>query len=378
MPALYVATTSHGYGHAIRTSRILAEIRKRKPEVELIINTSLPERLFSSVIPGDIIFRDRPLDVGIVQSDSRTMDLPETLRRAVDLQNNGMRIAEQEGLFLKENNVDVVFGDIPPLASLVAHEAGVPCFQAGNFGWDFIYASLGKEFEEITDWYRFLYSQTDMLFRYPFSEPMSSFPRQLEVGLPVGKPRFSPEEVRRKLGLAPNDYCITIVFGGMGLAGVPYDNIDRFTSGNDRRVFLLYDKDLALQKENAVYAGDLTVVDLLQVSKLIFTKAGFGVLTDVFGAKVPIITVERNNFIEVPYLNAGLQKYFQWREVEERELFSDDWSFLLDPPAAISGPTPVDSLSTDGAQVIASRLLQALGYRQSDGPGAFHPNGGKI
>ena len=49
------------------------------------------------------------------------------------------RLATAESAYLKAHDVNVVVGDIPPLAFVSAAMAGLPAVAIGNFTWDWIY-----------------------------------------------------------------------------------------------------------------------------------------------------------------------------------------------------------------------------------------------
>ena len=49
--------------------------------------------------------------------------------------------ADREAAALQETRVDLVVGDIPPLAFEAAGRAGIPSIALGNFTWDWIYAA---------------------------------------------------------------------------------------------------------------------------------------------------------------------------------------------------------------------------------------------
>ncbi len=82
-------------------------------------------------------------DVGVLQSDSLTMDKAATLKEMQAIQAQQANLIEQEAAFLRAQQVDLVLADIPPLMGCIAKAAGVPCWLMGNFGWDFIYRPWG-------------------------------------------------------------------------------------------------------------------------------------------------------------------------------------------------------------------------------------------
>ena len=224
-PTLYVAITNHGFGHATRTAAVLATLQQRVPDILLILVTSAPRWLLESYLPGPFIHRPRKLDVGVIQTDGLTMDRPATLAQLQDLLARQRQLVAAEANFIRQNRVDLVLADIPPLATAIAQAAGVPCWMWSNFGWDLIYGDWGEPFAEIVTWVRDCFGQCDRLFRLPFHEPMAAFPQIEDVGLTGGTPHWSIAELRTQFGIATEpDRTVLLTFGGLGLAQLPYAN----------------------------------------------------------------------------------------------------------------------------------------------------------
>jgi len=132
-PILYLAITNHGFGHATRAASIAAEIQRLDPEIVLILVTTAPRSLLEAYIPGDFIHRPRALDVGIIQSDSLTMDKPATLEKLRQIKQQQRSVIASEVNFIRQNRVGLVLGDIPPLAASIAKSANVPGWMMSNF-----------------------------------------------------------------------------------------------------------------------------------------------------------------------------------------------------------------------------------------------------
>lgn len=186
-PAVYVALTPHGFGHAARTLAILSNLRQRWPEVRLIVATTSPTWLLQANMGGEFTHRPVALDVGVVQTDGITQDLAATHTALVALQAQRDALIAQEAALIRQEDVQLVFGDIPALAVAIAQAAGRPCWMASNFGWDFIYRDWGAAFGAVTAQMEADYGQCDRLFRLPFHEPMARFPRVEDVGLTAGR-----------------------------------------------------------------------------------------------------------------------------------------------------------------------------------------------
>ena len=48
-PVVYIAVTSHGFGHAVRSATIAAKLKDLCPDIKLILATVAPEWLLKSL-----------------------------------------------------------------------------------------------------------------------------------------------------------------------------------------------------------------------------------------------------------------------------------------------------------------------------------------
>ncbi|MGL6345192.1 MAG: glycosyl transferase, partial [Waterburya sp.] len=123
-PAIYLAVTSHGFGHAVRTATVAAQLQQLRPDITLIFVTVAPEWLLKSYVPGDFIYRQRIFDVGVIQSDSLTMDKQTTLSKMQQIIAQEKQIIAEEAEYIRNHNVGLILADIPALAAPIARAAG--------------------------------------------------------------------------------------------------------------------------------------------------------------------------------------------------------------------------------------------------------------
>lgn len=351
-PVLYVAITNHGFGHATRTASVVAEVQRLNSDILIVLVTTAPRWLLESYIPGDFIHRPRSLDVGIVQSDSFRMDLPATLEKWRQIRAQQDAIVAAEVNFIEQNRVGLIFADIPPIATRIARAAGIPCWMASNFGWDFIYQAWGGEFVELADWIRACFSQCDRLFRLPFHEAMSAFPVVTEVGLTGGNPRFAPEVVRADLGIqAPRERTVLLTFGGLGLEQIPYENVQQLPDWQ----FLTFDAQ-APELPNLIKLTDRRYrpVDLMPVCCQIVSKPGFSTFAEACRVGLPIITLTREDFAEAAVLLEGIQDYASHRILDNAAFFNGNWQFLREP---VYPPRQAEPIDVRGNETIASAIV---------------------
>jgi hypothetical protein len=351
-PILYVAITNHGFGHATRTAAIVATLQQMYPELVTILTTTAPRWLLESYIPGDFIHRPRAFDLGVVQSDSVTMDLPATLEKLRQIRSQQSQIIASEVNFIQQNRVGLVLADVPPLAAPIAHAAGVPCWMASNFGWDFIYRSWGGEFVEIADWIGECYGQCDRLFRLPFHESMSAFANIEATGLTGGSPRLEPADLRALFNLStPPERTILLTFGGLGLAQIPYENLQKFADWQ----FLTFDRQ-APDLPNLLKITDphYRPVDFMPLCGRIVSKPGYGTFAEACRVGVPIVTITRDDFAEAAVLLDGIRNFAHHQILSPPDFFQGEWEFLRQTPAP---PQHFEPLALDGNETIAQAII---------------------
>lgn len=365
-PTLYLMMTNHGFGHVVRSSAVANEIQKRCPDVLLILVTTAPRWLLDSYIDGDFIVRPRAFDVGVVQSDSLTMDYEATLKKWQEIRQQQRSLIAAEVSFIKQNQVDLILADIPPLATLIAQSAGIPCWMMSNFGWDFIYRAWGEEFLELADWISGCFNQCDRLFRFPFHEEMSAFTHQIDVGLTGGNPHFDIEQLREDLGIkTPPEKTILLSFGGLGLSQIPHHNIEKFSDFT----FITFDQNLPdlpnlIKVSNTSEALNINAnlskirpVDLMPLCGRVVSKPGYSTFSEALRLEVPVISLTREGFAEGPILLEWLQNYGEHQIISPAEFFDGNWDFLYQP---VQSPRLSEKLDKTGNEAVAQAVIDYL------------------
>jgi hypothetical protein len=360
-PTLYVSITNHGFGHAARTAAIAGVVQELLPEVQLIIATTAPRWLIASYVTGDFFYHACAHDVGVIQADSLQMNLPATLQKWQRIFDRQEEIVSSEAAFLQKMGVNLVLADIPPLAMSIAHRAGVPAWAAINFGWDFIYQDWGKEFADITQWIRACYGQCDRMFHLPLSESLDRFPVREPAGLTGGKSRYEAADVRQDLGLEQAEQTILMVFGGLGLQAIPYENVKLFPNWQ----FLTFDRS-APQLPNLRCIPDpanddatrrYRPVDIFPICDLVVSKPGYTTYAEAMIAELPVATILRSGFAESAIIQAGLQDYSHHQVIDSADFFTGSWDFLRQQ---VLPPRNSQSLPKDGTEQIAQAIVDFL------------------
>lgn len=377
MPTLYIAVTNHGFGHATRAASVATEVRQRCKlagiPLKLIMATRAPKWLLDSYLIGDYAHYPVGVDIGVLQSDSLTMDKAATLREVQAIQAAEDRIVAAESEYLRSQNVDLVLADIPPLMPKIAKAAGVPCWMMGNFGWDFIYKPWGEKFKGIVDWIESCFAQSDRTFRLPFCEPMPSFPNITDVGLTGGIPKYTKEYLRNVMASdVPPERTALLTFGGLGLAQIPYAALNKFPNWQ----FITFDPK-APELPNLYRVSDRAMrpVDWMVMCDRIISKPGYSTFAEACLLDKGVITITRECFAEAEILIKDIQDYAPHRIVQAEDFFSGDWSFLTED---LLPPKKSEKLNKQGQAEIAAAITEYLGKQversdQKAGEKSPHP-----
>ena len=350
-PSIYLAITSHGFGHAVRVATVAEELQQLRPDINLTFVTVAPKWLIRSYVKHDFTYRQQVFDVGVIQSDSLTMDRSATLNRMQKIIAQQNSIIAQEAKYIKDNHIGLVLADIPALATPIAHAAGIPCWMMSNFGWDFIYRHWGAEFVDLVSWIESYYQQCDRLFRLPLAEPMAVFPQITDVGLTGSKPQFSELELRQKFDITTQRAkTILLTFGGLGLKAIPYHNLSRFPDWQ----FITFDRNAPdLPNLLKIANQNLRPLDFMPICGRVFSKPGYSTFSEALCCDLPIVSLTREGFAEAAILLNGIQDYSHHQIVPTNEFFTGDWEFLHQ---ALLPPRLKEPLAKDGALKIAQEI----------------------
>jgi len=354
-PTVYIAITNHGFGHAVRAACAAAAIQNLCPDILLILVTTAPRWLLDSYIPGDFIHRPRAFDIGVIQSDSLTMDKAATLAKLKQIRASENSIIAGEVNFIQTNRVGLVLADIPPLAAKIAKTAGIPGWMMSNFGWDFIYRAWGGEFVEIADWIGECYSVCDRLFRLPLHEPMTAFPQITDVGLTGGTPAYPASQLREQLGVtSPPEKTVLLSFGGLSLQDIPYHTLSQFPDWQ----FITFDPNAPdLPNLLRILGRDYRPVDMMPLCGQVVSKPGYSTFAEALRLDIPIVSITRKDFAESPFLLEGIQNYAYHQIVTPKEFFLGNWEFLHQ---SLNPPRQSQPIAKDGADAIAQAVVHYL------------------
>lgn len=267
---------------------------------------------------------------------------------------------EQEAAILREAGVEVVLGDVPPLAFAAARLAGVPGIAVANFGWDWIYAGWqDRRFGPYIERIREAYGEADLLLRLPFSpaetEGFPAFRHVEPLPLITRQATRTRKQVRREIGVSDHATLVLLSFGGFDAEGLDLQALGKWSEYCFVITPLKGDGTSVPSNVLVLPRSQLDYLSLLAACDAVVTKPGYGIVVDALVARVPVLYTDRGAFREYPILVHALETLGRARHVPRDQVRAGDIGPHLDALLAVS--TPWCEMRGDGAQVIADRVI---------------------
>jgi L-arabinokinase len=343
---IFFYISGHGFGHAARSIELIREIRSQRPEARVVVRAAVPRWLFHSIAGPSVEVQELETDSGIAQLDSLRLDEEQTARAAARFFVNFDRRVAIEAEMIRGLGVDLVAGDIPPLAFAAAARAGVPSVAVGNFTWDWIY-SIYPAFDRLAPdtipAIRRAYSTATRALRLPLHggfEPMAG--RIEDVPFIARRSTRDPADTRRLLGISGDRPVVLPSFGGDG-ASLPLEALrqsKRFT---------------LIEPVREPPAG-LLYQDLVAAADVVVSKPGYGIVSECVANETALLYTSRGRFVEYDLFVAEMPQILRCRYLSQEDLLAGRWADAIE--ALVAQPAAPATAAVNGAAVAAERIVR--------------------
>lgn len=342
--------TGHGFGHGVRNSALIEALPR---EVEVDIYTSLPESFFRQELRRPYTLIPCEIDCGCLQTDTVEVDIQATLRRYAELDARRSESISHFAGVLRDRAVDLVIGDVPPLAFPIAKSAGLESWSLCNFDWADIYRPYVGKHPGYGDMLLRMeedYSLADRRIRFHPNMPDTLAGPSEEVGMVCrpGTPRRG--EFARRFGLDPGKKWCLIYVGSFGLGGVAWDRLARFAEWEFMGLYPLQGASAnyhVIEKDPTFRYADLTAS-----SDLVLGKLGYGLVAECLSLAKPVLFLGRKNFMEFSMLKETLESRGAGMEISLEKFLSLDLGDALEALAS----RPLEPLQASGVPQILEKM----------------------
>lgn len=360
--SIFYYISGHGFGHATRSAEVINALKQFRPTIPVFIRSWAPRTIFTQMCPGRSI-RYCKLDIGVVQKDGISMNIPETLREFGKLGDRLQNFISAEIKALREHNAGCIVSDIPGPAHRLAQSVGIPSVAVTNFSWDWIYEDWINEYPEagkIADAMRQDYSLCHELLRLPYAGSLQAFNTITDVPMLGRKARLPKDIVKKRLNIDNETRPLVLLsFGGMGLHSRTFTTIHQLRNFRLLTTFPTCNDHVTHLETLEKYG--ISYPDLVGAVDIVVTKPGYGIVSECAVNHTRILYTDRGPFREyeaildqLPYWNCSLyipQKTFlegRWKQYLE-ELMNMD-------PENVPGAS--EAARAEGASIAAECILK--------------------
>ena len=235
--------------------------------------------------------------------------------------------------------MNLVLGDIPPLAFAAAAAAGVPSVALGNFTWDWIYAGYPDVPPALLRAIRGAYAQASLVLRLPMSggfEGLQATTR--DIPFIARASRQHPDDVRRALGVPEDKPMVLTSFGAYGLENFDKASLDHL-------------RDYTVITNESPEGGTFDYQDLVRAADVVVTKPGYGIISECIANDTAMLYTSRGYFPEYDVLVREMPKYLRAQFIEQDDLLAGRWGPSLE--RLLASPMPPSKPAVNGAAVAA-------------------------
>ena len=346
--------SGHGYGHTTRCLEVIKKIQLYSPKIYIHIQTEAPAWLFPLNLEQNYKLIQKTCDIGAVQNNCYDVDPQGTLKKFAKFYSFFPDRIREEVEYIRKNRIDLIVGDIPPLAFCVAREANIPSIGITNFSWDWIYEPYTQNFPEfrwIIERIKDAYNKSNLLLRLPFFGNLSAFPNCLDIPLVARKANISSADVRQRLGIKTNKKIVLVALRKEDLHQVGFDHLSEMSG----ITFVFFSSVPKFSNFLPIPANFLPFQNLVAASELVVSKPGYGIVSECLANRTPLLYTSRKNFREYRILANGLKNMAIGKLIPRPDFLSGRWQSHIHGLLQTKVNWPDWPLN--GAEIAAERIL---------------------
>jgi hypothetical protein len=302
--------TPHGFGHAARASAVINAIHSQNADAKIDLFTLVPEWFFEIPMKGVIKYHSLKTDIGLIQSNPMTEDLPATLKALdiflTELPATVKQLIEEK----KPPDWDAVICDISPMGLEVATQLGIPGYLVENFTWDWIYEYYLDKYPEFYEYIlRFDAIYQKAAFHIQ-TEPVCRSINKTFTSKPISRmPRLERQRIRQLLNIPDESQAVLVTMGGIPTR---FQFLEQIRQIKDV-VFIIPGSSDKLDFQDNLrllpHHSDFYHPDLMRAADAVLGKAGYSTVAEAYWAEIPFGYFLRPGFRESIPFSAYIQSH---------------------------------------------------------------------
>ena len=194
------------------------------------------------------------------------------------------------------------------------------------------------------------YKKCGLYLSLPSSPRPTAFNRVEKIPLVCRKPGLSGSALRSELKIPSENRAILIAFSEASLPKKAILKIEKI-----KKTTFIIPAPLELRLKNGIFVPEkqASFHTLVSAADIIITKPGYGIISDAIASKKPLVTTERGDFPEVPYLDRLMQETVGQTKITMKKFDKGLWKKVLKKAALPDFEYPVN-----GTTIASKRLLK--------------------
>jgi hypothetical protein len=333
MPHLFVALSSHGFGHLAQVSPIINALFERIPRLRLSLQSDLSEQKLQSRIHWPFkLIRFTP-DVVLPMAGPTEILWDKAFQAYRDFHARWDELLSiQSGIF-KRDKPDLLLADVPYLPLAAAESLDIPAMAFCSLNWvDILLTHPQAEvaLSEPLKVMRHCYSSARWFIQPEPSIPMEWLPNRRTVGPVVTPGKDCRDDIIQAFDLSSVSRLVVVGLGGISstVANKNWPSI--------KGVHWLVDQSDWIARPDVHHQEVLNICfrDLVCSADVFVTKPGYGAFTEAACCGTPVLNIAREGWAETPYLEAWLRQSTPFETISLQQLqsggFSDTLKLLLE------------------------------------------------
>lgn len=353
---LLTAITPHGFGHAAQVAPVLNALRRKLPELELTLLTTVPRAFLQGRIQGDFTLIEEAPDFGLVMHSAVSIDVDASAAAYRELHDDWQTHLAREVGRLQGLAPDLVLADVPYLTLAAAAAADIPAVALCSLNWADIYRHYFLERPEASQVLACMEAAYRGARAFLCPEPAMPMPfldNRVAVGPIAVRGRAGPDELRARLPASAADARVILVAPGGVQTRFPVEN---WPTGQGIHWLVSADWQVAHPDASSYQDTGLAFPDLVASCDAVLGKCGYGTVTECVANATPLMYIPRPDWPEEATLLGWLDAHGAALAVDPQWLANGRFDDLMASLESLQ----ITACRPDGAEQAAALLAGYL------------------
>lgn len=349
---LLATISAHGLGHLAQSAPVLDALRRRLPQLQLTVASSLPEARLRERIAGDFHVEPQALDFGFVMHDALRVDLAASAAAYRHWHADWEARVERTVHWLRRLQPDVLLCNAAYLPLAAAARLGLPAYGMCSLNWADLFAHLyaGQAWAEAIHAQMLqAYRDATAFIRLSPGMDMPQLPNTIDAEPVAALGRQRHAELRARLQASPGERIVLVAFGGIDTR-LP---LQRWRFDGPLRWLLPAHWPVRHERVSTIESLGWPFGDVLASVDALLCKPGYGSFVEAACQGTPVLYLPRPDWPEQLPLQRWLHAHARALAVDEATLHQGEPGEAL---TALWRQPPRPPVRAGGAEQIAARL----------------------